>query len=390
MLKKLKKHERFIIGGILYNMLLVGINAQIVGAVVPHIRGEFEFSDMLSGFLLSANSAGVLTMSLIASYSAIFLGLKRAYCVQHALIVVGLIIISTTGNPILLMAGMAFLGMGRGSTVNYSFQIANDITKSNPGIMSMMNAFYAVGACVVPFFVIICIGRLGDWRYASFGVAAATAIGITLSTRMKIGKADSKAKEKQRGGYAFFKSKEYWIVLIMVFFYIGMETSVGGWIIIHFMDTHNAPDQLASSMLTVFWATMLFGRLAFSAIANRIKESTLILWLSVGMAVFSALFIWVGGVGMALAATIGMGIFMSAFYSTALASIGSFISEYRVALGFVLTVGGLGAVTMPSVVGIVANQQGVQVGLIILVAASAGLLILAVINHRMKKTQKAD
>ena len=384
-MKKLNRDERFTIGGTLYIMILMGINSQLIGTVVPHMRAEYGFSYEMSGYLMSANAAGTLVMSLIASYTAIFFGFKKAFCVQHALIIVGQVVVSVTGNPILLLAGMALLGLGRGSTVNYSYQIVNDTSNSNAGVMGLANAFFAVGACIVPFLVLVCVNGLGNWRYASLGIAAATAIGIALSMRMKIGEADSKSSEEKRGGYAFFKLKEYWLLLVIVFFYLGSEVCVGGWVITHFMDTHEASNQLASSMVTVFWATMLVGRLISSFLANRMKESSLMLFMSIGMVVFAALFVGVGSTGFAVAATIGLGLFMSGFYGLALASGGHIFSEYKVALGFVMTVGGIGAVTMPALVGIIAERHSIQVGLVVLAVNVTALMVLTVFNARLAK-----
>jgi len=389
-LNKLNKDERFTISALFYVMILTGVDALMIGAVVPHLRAEYGLSYDMSGFLMSANSAGVLVMSLVASYTAIFFGLKLAYCAQHAFIIVGLVVISITGNPYLLMLGMAFLGMGRGSTVNYNFQIANDVTRSNPSLLGFANAFFAIGACLVPFLVIVCANTLGNWRYAALCIGIATAIGIILSMRMKIERADSKANDSKISGYAFLKSKKYWLINIMIFFYIGMETSVGGWIIPHFMETHSATNQFASSMVTVFWATMLVGRVVFSILATRIKVSTLILCLCIGMAVFTALFVGIGGLGMAIAAAIGLGMFMSGFYSAAISSAGYFFSTYKVALGVFVTVGGFGAVVFPALVGIVAERQRVQIGLVIIAIASLALVTLAFLNKRMEKNQAED
>ena len=389
-MKKLNKDERFTMGALFYIMILTGIDALTIGAVVPHLRAEYGLSYETSGFLMSANSAGVLVMSLVASYTAMIFGLKQAYCAQHAFIIVGLVVISITGNPLLLMVGMAFLGMGRGSTVNYNFQIANDVTRSNPSLLGFANAFFAIGACTVPFLVIVCVNTLGNWRYAALSIGIATAIGIILSMRMKIERADSKSNDAKIGGYAFLKSKKYWLINIMIFFYIGMETSVGGWIIPHFMETHNATNQFASSMVTVFWATMLVGRVVFSILANKLKVSTLILCLCLGMAVFTALFVGIGGLGFAIAAAVGLGMFMSGFYSAAISSAGYFFSTYKVALGVFVTVGGFGAVIFPALVGIVAERQRVQVGLIIIAVAALALLTLAIFNKRMEKNQTED
>ena len=387
-MKKLDRDERFIIGGELYMFFLLGIYTLLVGALIPHMRNDYGITYEQSGFLVSANSIGMIAMNVISSYTAILFGLKRAYVIQHALIAVGLLTAVLSGNFIVLLIGMAFVGFARGSTSNYSNQIVNDITKSNPRTMILMGVAFAIGACLAPFVMTLSADVAGDWRYANYGMLVAAAIGIVITLNMKIGKDGAVEGETKRGDLSFFKRKKFWVALLAMFCYTGIEMSTIGWTATFFIDTQNTTTQFASTMTTLLWASILVGRIICSFIANRTTTAKFILYLSIGAAVFMALFVSNVNLTFQVIATIGIGLFLSGTYSTILADAGYIFREYRLAFGYFFMLSGLGPVTMPSVVGLISERRGVQTGMRTLAVAAAALLVISIFNARLDKKKE--
>lgn len=382
---KFNRDEKFILGGEFYIFFLLGVYTLMVGVMVPHIRGEYGISYELSGYLISANSIGMIAMNVIASYSAIFFGLKRAYMMQHALVIVGFIAVTVSGNPVILLLGMAFIGFSRGSTANYSNQIVNDITKSDSRYMNLAGVFFAVGACIAPFLMQYTADGAGNWRYANYGVSVAAAAGIIYTLFMKVGKEGVSAVGEKRGGLSFFKKKKYWVPLAALFCYSGMEISLIGWIVTYFIEAQNTTSQFASGMATLLWVSILAGRIVCSMIANRTSKARFILYLCIGVAFFMALFLSITKLPLQIAATVGLGLFMSGVYSTVLADAGPIFSEYKLAFGYFFMFSGLGPVILPSVVGIISERYGIQTGIRALSVAAAALLVISVFNLRLDK-----
>ena len=387
----MNRNEKFIMGGEFYIFFLLGVYTLMVGSLVPQIRQEYGISYELSGFLVSANSIGMIAMNLISSYTAILFGLKRAYMLQHALVIIGLVVVTISGNPVLLLLSMAFIGFARGSTSNYSNQIVNDITKSDSRYMNLAGVFFAVGACVAPFMMLSSSNIGGGWKYVCYGVAAAAVIGILLTMLMKVGKEGVSVGAEKRGDLSFFRRKKYWVTVVALFCYSGIEISIIGWIVTFFIEAHNTTNQFASGMATLLWATILVGRIVISVIANRTTKARLILFLSIGVAVFLALFISNTNLSLQVAITIGLGLFMSGTYSTILADAGPIFSEYKLAYGYFFMLAGLGPVLLPSIIGIFAERYGVRVGMRVLAVAAAALLVITVLNLRLeKKAEKGN
>lgn len=389
-MKKFDRKEKFIIGGEFYIFFLLGVYTLMVGAMVPQLRDEYGISYELSGLLISANSIGTIVMNLIASYAAILFGLKRAYMMQHALIILGLVALTISGNPVLLLLGMTFIGFARGSTANYSNQIANDITRSDSRFMNLVGVFFAFGASVAPFIVLYSSGAAGNWRFANYGVSIAAAIGIILTLFMKFGKEGIDTGLKKRNDLSFFRIKKYRVTLIALFCYSGTEISIIGWIVTFFMEAQNTTAQFASAMATLLWGSILVGRIVCSFIANRLTTGKLIFYLCIGIAVFMALFISSPSLPLQIVATVGLGLSMSGTYSTILANAGPVFSEYKLAFGYFFMLSGLGPAIMPTVIGVISERYGINIGIKALAITAAALLVISIVNLRLDKKAVSD
>lgn len=384
-LGKLNRDEKFIMGGEFYIFFLIGLYTLMVGALVPQMRSEYGISYELSGYLISANSIGMIAMNLIASYAAILFGLKRAYIMLHALVIIGLITMTISGSPVVLLLGMTFIGFARGSTSTYSNQIVNDITKSSTRFMNLSGVFFSIGACVAPFIMLFASDITGGWRYVCYGVSAAAVIGILLTLFMKLGNEAIGTVGAKRSDLSFFKNKKFWVTLIALFCYSGTEISIIGWIVTFFIEAQNTTAQFASAMATLLWGSMLAGRIVCSLIANRMAASRLVLYLSIGAAVFMVLFVSKVNLSLQIAATIGLGLFMSGTYSTIIADAGHILSEYKLALGYFFMLSGLGPVIMPAIIGLISERYGIRIGIWIIAVAAAALLVISILNIKFDK-----
>ena len=381
----LDRDDKFIIRAETYLFFLLGVYSLTVGAIIPQIREEYGISYDLSGYLISANSIGYIAMSLIASYSALLFGLKQAYILQHTLVIIGLIVVTVSGNPALLLIGMAFIGMARGSLLNYSNGIVNDITKSNARIINFMGVCFAFGACLTPYIVLLISDHTGNWKYACYVVSIAAVIGIALTFRMRLEKTGNKASTEKLNGLAFFKLLKYWLMIVAMFCYFGIEMSMIGWTSTYFKEAQGTTAQFASLMATLLWVSILVGRVICSVIAKRIPTAKLICAMSTGITVFIILFNSNISLSLQVAATICLGLFMAGTHSTIIANTGPIFREYKVAFGYFFLLGGLGPVILPAVIGNITERYNIHNGMRILVVAAVVLFIASICNVFLEK-----
>ena len=85
-----------------------------------------------------------------------------------------------------------------------------------------------------------------------------------------------------------------------------------------------------------------------------------------------------------LAGTIGLGLSLSGMYGTTVANAGDVFGRYPLAMGIFVTLSGFGSIITPSIVGALAEEAGIRVGMRILLLPAAALLAMAVFNKPKK------
>ena len=257
--------------------------------------------------------------------------------------------------------------------------------------MNLMGAFFSVGACIAPFIMTFSSNITSGWKYVCYGVSAAAAIGILITMFMRFDNNGTITGADKRGDLSFFKRKKYWVTLFALLCYTGMEISIIGWTATFFMEAQNTTSQFASLMTTLLWLSTLVGRIVCSFISSRTTATKLILYLSIGVAAFMALFVSKIGLNLQIIATIGLGLFMSGTYSTILADAGPIFSEYKLAFGYFFMLSGLGPTIMPAIIGLVTERHGIRIGIRVLAVAATALLVFSIVNTRLeKKSARAD
>ncbi|MDR1571895.1 MAG: MFS transporter [Clostridiales Family XIII bacterium] len=387
MFASLNRDEKYVVLSIFYIFVLLGLYALVVGCILPMLREEYGVSYEFGGLLISINAVGNFTMSIVASYTAIYFGLKNAYWIQHTFVIFGFALLAVSGRPVALMAGMLLMGLARGAVGNYSNQIVNDMTRSNSRAMNLLGVFFAVGACAAPLLVMLFTrDGGGGWKYALGVSAVASAAGIALTLFMKIDNSMKRGREADsRLSMAFFRDKVFWVSVGLLFSYTSVETSIIGWISSYFLDIQPEGGSWAQSMSLLVWVSLLAGRVACSAIANRLSTASLLLGLSIGTAAFFALLMAAGQGALLFVASVGLGFFMSGIYSTVIANAGHIFSRYRLAFGFYITISGIGAIIMPSVVGVIAEGHGIQSGIKAISVCVATLVLFSIWNVFLKR-----
>lgn len=182
---------------------------------------------------------------------------------------------------------------------------------------------------------------------------------------------------KSRTGEAL-KNHITWLCAIFLLCYVGVEVSLGGWLVTFMLDVRHAQAFAAGMTATGFWLGIMFGRLVLGFVTGRIGEKLAIaiyLLLSMGLelmfwlipsfissAVFSAL----------------LGFFLGPMFPAAVV-VATKLLPLRIhvsAIGFSAAFGGGGAAVLPFAVGAIAQAKGVRVLQPIILAFLVVLLAL--------------
>lgn len=342
----------------IYTIFFVsGAMTTVLGAVLPSLSSEYGLSYGVSGMLLSAHQIGNLFAVFIAGILPYAIGRRLSTAILTSGIVLGLLLMTVTGNPFLLFIAFAFTGIGRGTLSNITNVVVGESAEKKTAGLNFLHASFAVGAFLAPFIVIASAGL--SWRTAPIAIALSMLLAIiAVAMRLKGGKS---VKVKGEGGIP--RTVGFWLNTFIMFFYLCAEGSLTGWLVTYFQDEGIFPAAIATAMQSFLWIMILLGRLMCAIVSTKMNKSVLILILGLAMTAFFILMITVSNPVVIFLALLGVGFSMSGIYPTTLSSMDTRYNSSTIATGTCIGTATIGAIAMPIIIGQVAERAGLAGGI---------------------------
>lgn len=342
----------------IYTIFFVsGAMTTVLGAVLPSLSSEYGLSYGVSGMLLSAHQIGNLFSVFIAGILPYAIGRRWSTAILTSGIVLGLLLMTVTGNPFLLFIAFAFTGIGRGTLSNITNVVVGESAEKKTAGLNFLHASFAVGAFLAPFIVIASAGL--SWRTAPIAIALSMLLAIiAVAMRLKGGKS---VKVKGEGGIP--RTVGFWLNTFIMFFYLCAEGSLTGWLVTYFQDEGIFPAAIATAMQSFLWIMILLGRLMCAIVSTKMNKSVLILILGLAMTAFFILMITVSNPVVIFLALLGVGFSMSGIYPTTLSSMDTRYNSSTIATGTCIGTATIGAIAMPIIIGQVAERAGLAGGI---------------------------
>src|SRR6266540_2913026 len=154
-----------------------------------------------------------------------------------------------------------------------------------------------------------------------------------------------------------------WLGIVLFFVYTGVEVATGNWVFSLLTEARGVPAALAGAWVSLYWASLTLGRILFGFAVQRISPTTLLRWCMAG-AVLSALLIWLNMApwltftGIAL-----MGLALAPQFPLLMSATPGYLGARHAAngVGFQVAAASLGAALLPSLVGVLARANGLEV-----------------------------
>lgn len=382
----LEPHQKYLLLCCFFIFTVNGLYAMMLGSLLPLISAEYNLSNTISGTLLSMHQVGTLAAGFLAGILPFYLGRKNALLFLLVFVVVGFIMVVLSGNVVLLLVGFLFTGISRGSVSNFANALVNEVSGGKTSALNFLHSVFAVGALLAPFLVIFATNIGGDegWKIAVLIIAGLVSLAILLFSRANIQNV-SKQDRKQKLSYKFLKIKRVWFNIGILFFYLCVEATVNGWIVMYFIDAGIMQRQFAQVLASLLWVVMLAGRLSIVFLAHKIAKTRILALASVGTAGFYIMLLASRDVTLITIAVAGLGFSMAGIYPTVIANLSVTIRDYPQSLGVLLLIGGIGAIIMPAITGALSDWLGIFAGMSSVMAAIVLMLIfvaLEVVNGR--------
>jgi len=384
--KKTSRAQAKLFLGCFYTFFVNGGLALILGAILPFMKDTYNLNYQLTGLMISFHSIGNLVSSFTGGILPVYIGRKKSILLFSSMGFIAFILMTLTGNPVLLLLAFFLTGLNRGAVSNFNNSVINEIATGKGWALNLLHSVFAIGAFISPFIAVFFTkNNSHGWKYAALTLAFLCLTEMLVYVTMAIPNNDPLPKEQKKADWGFLKNKYFLTACGVLFSYMCAEQVVNGWLVTYFKDSGIMSGNLAQSMASLLWLVILFGRLFCAYLSSKLKKSRLLLMNAFGYLIFFVVLLLSRTMAPVITGIIGVGFFMAGLYPTMIASIGKIIKEYPIALSFLLTMTGLGAILMPAIIGAVAEAIGIIGGMSVVIVAvviTLGLIIYNAIIYR--------
>jgi len=231
----------------------------------------------------------------------------------------------------------------------------------------LLNLCWSAGAVVAPILMAALGGCFLRWL-ASASLCSALLAAVVYHERTESGAGRVKPSRRKLAGATAFAS-------LMLFLYVGTETSLSGWVSSYAMRNASGGG-LWAVLPSVFWGSLLAGRLIAPAAVVRLKRYRFTMAsLAIAFAGVVVLLMSRGSEGM-LAASAISGFGLAPIFPSVVAQYADRAGS-RDASGLVFSAAGLGGAAIPPLVGFVSTNRGsLRLGISLVLSLIAAMVYL--------------
>jgi len=367
--------------------LVIGVAHVVGGSILEQLIAHYGLTYKDGGQWIMNQFLGFLVGVLLAPSITSRVGKRGA-----VLLAIGVLTLSEAAYSLLLpwgwmLAIAPLAGFGFGMTEAVVGAMIIDMAKNGKAsAMSRLETFFGVGALLIPIAAAYLIQQ-SIWQVSFPILAAMSGITFVLWLTMSFGELDdelgiiartpeakqipsneSNGLQNARGAgvSAFFgypRKALPFLLLSALFFmlYVGMEMSFSNYLPSILIVRSGVGDSSAAAVLSLFWGTMVLGRLFAGVLADRMGYSRYLFIATAGASVVFVLMAVMGQLSWMLAFVALSGLFFSGIFGIALVYANELIpgmTERTTSL--LVAFGGLGGAIFPRVTGWIMDQYDVQ------------------------------
>ena len=319
-------------------MVLAGMATTMVGPLLPRLESRWQIGDAAAGLLFTALFlASVVTGALVGPLALRFghLSLVRSGLLLSAL---GIALLAISPWPQALGA-MAMVGCGLGLSIP-----AANLGASGSRAVMLVNFAWSTGAVA------------GPWLLAAFPQAFLWSLSFAMACASAGYLGEPSRVAATDGGGKRAMSTATALTAIFVFLYVGVESSLDGWLS-SYASRNSGTRGLWAALPSVFWTGILLGRFLAALALARVVPAGLLGGCLIAALGGTCLLLGASRPDTILAATALTGLALAPIFPLAVSSYSESTKAEKSA-GLIFSAGGLGGATIPALVGSVSQGTG--------------------------------
>lgn len=339
--------------------VMLGLTEGSLGVAWPSMRSAFERGISELGALLAISSVGYLTASTAYGRIHSWLGTGASLGTGCTLMAAGLLGIASAPVWLVVVVSAVMLGVGGGlvdSGMNAHAALEFDLRSIN-----LLHASFGVGATIGPLLITASLAAGTTWR-GGYAVMAMAQAGMAVAVWRTRSRWTSRPAESGDDRVVTVRRARVVLLLALFFVYTGAEVGVGQWAYTLLSEGRGMPAAVAGGWVAAYWAGLTAGRFLVSAVGNRVSPSNT-LNASVITALIGVGILWSDPAGAGFVGLPVAGLGLAAIFPTLVSLTPLRIGRDRSTrmVGYQLAAASLGIATLPWVLGLFAEAQGLSV-----------------------------
>ncbi|MBK5290893.1 MAG: MFS transporter [Acidobacteriia bacterium] len=357
-------------------MFVFGLANALLGAVLPLLATRLNFDLAQSGKLFLILNFGVLLCVVGMGPLMDRYGMKAAMVAGPLLVAVAMIGIAQAASYLWLAAACFLLGLGGGALNSATNTLVADLhsdPKRKNSALTFLGVFFGAGALLVPLGLgsLLESAGLGPILFAAAVICVVAGL-YPATLPFPIAKYSGNLPTARLA--QFLGDRSVWVFAAMVFLQSGNEIVLAGYVTTYLTTFLGASVSKASWLLTALWASVIVARLLLAKLLLRASGGHVVLWSALVSSAGAASFLLAATHTQALTALVVTGAGLAGVFPTVMGMAGARFHDHSGAVfGILLTMGRLGAMTLPYLTGMVAGEVGLRAAMAILVVN--GLII---------------
>ncbi|HAT2867230.1 TPA: MFS transporter [Serratia marcescens] len=336
------------------------------------IKGGLALSDGVFGTVLFAMSSGVVVSLPISGWAIAKLG-SRVVGVAAILINATLLLLVPFAATVPQLAALLFFSGFAYSAVNVSNNMQASIAEAVSGKtrLPFFHGIWGVAGFVGAGIGALMIGRGVALPLHFAGIAAVALMSALLCRRALF----DKPELEQTGRVFAIPDRSLFNYGLIVFCSMACEGIMYDWSVVYFQDVVSVDRKYIGLGFTVFMAAMTIGRLMLNRFVDRIGVRRTLQWG--GMLAFTGMTLttWLPGLVMSIIGFFLVGLGICAIIPlVAGAAARSSSMAPSAAIAAVLTIGFLGTLIGPPLIGFLSETVGLRYAFLVCVALSLGVI----------------
>jgi fucose permease len=364
-----------------YAFISIGIAEGGLGVLLPSILVAYNLTPATVTALFLSQISGYVVAALTSSLLSHRIGLTRMILLAAISVTSALCVYAITTHWAVMVATGTLLGLGIGLIdAGINTFIADD--QRNANLMGVLHAFYGVGALSGPAIAttLLASGISWRWAYVVFaGIVGLLVVAMLWAVAQRYPVMHSSAFiSEQSAGTNFWLALKTPTVLVaglLLLIYVGTEAAMGNWAYAVQTMSRDTPVAIAGYSIAAYWLGLTLGRLALGQLMKRIGAIQMIncslTLLTVGLLIW-----WLFPTQLWSLPLIGFA--LAAIFPTTIWLMPRRVPAAIVpaAIGFLTSVASVGAASIPTGVGWLADTVGLEIIPMVMVPLAFLMLIL--------------